>query len=131
MLYFTICSNNYLAQAITLGNSLILHNPGFDFIIGFVDRKKSSINYSVIPYKILQVENIGIPDFKNFYRKYDITELNIAVKPIYFQYYFADNKNSKTVVYLYPDILVFSPFIDLEEELGSADIVITQDLTAL
>lgn len=33
-LAFTICSANYLAQAIALGDSLLQHNPGYTFVIG-------------------------------------------------------------------------------------------------
>ena len=35
---FTICSINYLAQAIALGNSLTSQNADYDFKIGLVDK---------------------------------------------------------------------------------------------
>jgi len=123
-LVFTLCSNNYLAQAITLGNSLIRHNPGYIFIIGIVDRKNSSIDYSAIPFEILEVEKIGISAFDEMYKKYNITELNTAVKPFYFQYLFTNRTDVKSIVFLDPDIMVYSPFTELEKELESSDIII-------
>ena len=58
---FTLCSNNYLAQAKTLGDSLIKYNPGYKFIIGLIDKLTSEINYtSDIGYEIIPLEDIGI-----------------------------------------------------------------------
>ncbi len=34
----TICSINYLAQAKSLGDSLLKHNPEYTYLIGLVDR---------------------------------------------------------------------------------------------
>lgn len=129
IIVFTLCSNNYLSQAITLGNSLLLHNPGYKFIIGLVDRKNSFIGYSTIPFEILEVENIGISAFDEMYKKYNITELNTAVKPFYFNHFFNNRTNAESVIYLDPDILVFSSIAELEKELESSDIVITPHFT--
>lgn len=128
-LVFTLCSNNYLAQAITLGNSFLKYNPDYKFIIGLVDRINSDIDYSIIPHEILEVEKIGISDFGELYKKYNIIELNTAVKPYYFQYFFSNRINLKSVVYLDPDILVYSSFAELENEFESSDIVITPHFT--
>jgi hypothetical protein len=128
-LAFTLCSNNYLAQAITLGNSLIFHNPACKFVIGLVDRKNSSIDYSDVPFEIVEVENIGIFDFKELYLKYNITELNTAVKPFYFHYFFSDRRDITSVIYLDPDILVYSPLKEVEKELMGSEIIITPHFT--
>jgi len=129
VLFFTICSNNYLAQAITLGYSLVQFNPECVFKIGLVDQKNSGIEYSNIPFEIIEVENIGISAFENFFKKYNITELNTAVKPFYFQFLFENFSDINTIVYLDPDILVFDTFKVLEEELKYYDIVITPHFT--
>ncbi len=61
---FTLCSNNYLAQAKTLGDSLLKYNPDYKFFIGLVDRLSDQINYSKdIGHEIITAEDIGIPDF--------------------------------------------------------------------
>jgi hypothetical protein len=128
MIVFTICSNNYLAQAITLGNSLLIYNPSFTFIIGLVDKKNQFMDYSHIPYEILHIESIGISNFDEMSRRYDIIELNTSVKPFYFKYFFSQRK-SDTVLYLDPDIQVYSPLTELENELLTNDIIITPHFT--
>ena len=42
---FTICSNNYLAQAKILQTSFLVHNPDYKFFIGLVDQLDPAINY--------------------------------------------------------------------------------------
>ena len=72
-LVFTICSNNYLAQAISLGASLLRHNPDYIFKIGLVDRRNEMIQYDQIPYELVEVEKIGISDFDDMFKRYSIT----------------------------------------------------------
>jgi hypothetical protein len=129
IIVFTLCSNNYLAQARTLGDSLLMYNPAYKFIIGLVDRKNPAIDYSKIPYEILEVENIGISNFTDLYRRYNIIELNTAVKPFFFKYLFNNEVNLSGVIYLDPDILVYSTFKDLEQELETSEIIITPHFT--
>ena len=61
---FTICSNNYLAQAKTLGDSLMQHNPHYRFVIFLVDRLSEGVDYSFFaPYELIPVEQIEINGF--------------------------------------------------------------------
>ena len=124
ILVFTVCSNNYLAQAVILGKSLLIHNPNYTFKIGLVDKKNSQIDYSEIPFEIEEVEDIDIPDFGDRILRYDIVELNTSVKPSYFKYFFS-NEDIDAIIYLDPDIQVFAPYNDLEKELELCDIIIT------
>lgn len=128
IIVFTICSNNYLAQAVTLGNSLLLYNPRYKFIIGLVDRKNELIDYTKIPFEILTVEEIDVPYFDEMILSYDIVELNTAFKPFYFQYFFKTS-GADSVIYLDPDIEVFKKFNELETELTENDIIITPHFT--
>lgn len=127
---FTICSANYLAQALALGDSLLVHNPTYHFIIGLVDEIDEaypivkSINYTLIPIK-----EIGIPNFDAFCGQYNITELNTAVKPFYFSYLFQKNEAVESIVYLDPDIFVYHSFEVLEMHLASSQIVLTPHIT--
>jgi len=127
-LAFTLCSNNYLAQAITLGQSLQKHNPQYIFKIGLVDKKSDQVDYATIPFEIIEVENIGIHAFGEMFKRYSITELNTAVKPFCFQYFF-NQANVESVIYLDPDILVYHSFTELESTLQASDIVITPHFT--
>lgn len=128
-LVFTLCSNNYLPQAITLGQSLEIFNPLYSFKIGLVDKRNSEIDYSSIPFEIIEVDRIGISSFSEMFKRYDITELNTAVKPFYFKYFIENYSSADNFIYLDPDILVYQPFTGLEEILQRKEIVITPHFT--
>jgi hypothetical protein len=127
-LVFTLCSNNYLAQALTLGLTLLKYNPDYKFIIGLVDKKSETFDYSKIPYEIIEVEKINIPNFNEMVLRYDIVELNTACKPYYFKYFFSTT-NAESLIYLDPDIQIFASFSELERELMAFDIIITPHFT--
>jgi hypothetical protein len=127
---FTICSANYLAQAIALGDSLLLHNPSYTFKIGLVDEIAESHQLITnISYALIPIKEIGIPDFNIFCQQYNITELNTAVKPFYFEYFFKESESTETIVYLDPDIYVYSPFNVLESKLIESQIILTPHIT--
>lgn len=126
---FTICSNNYLAQAITLGESLLANNPGYSFRIGLVDKKNSTIDYKSIPFEIIEVEKLNIEGWDRMILRYNIQEINTAVKPFYFNYLINLPEHNKSIIYLDPDILVYNHFSELEKELEENDIIITPHIT--
>jgi len=122
---FTICSNNYLAHAKTLGDSFLEFHPDVKFIIGLVDRFNPAFDYSFFSaFDIIPVEDIAVPNFEELYNKYNITELNTAVKPSYLHYIFK-TYNAQKVLYIDPDILVTSRFDEVFDALDSKNIVIT------
>jgi hypothetical protein len=124
---FTLCSNNYLAYARSLGESFLYFNPDYTFYIGLVDRKSESINYSEHPHiNIIAVEEIGMGDvFYEMFNRYNIVELNTSVKPFYFQYFFDLSSEVQSVIYLDPDILVYDKFTEIESQLLKNSIVLT------
>ena len=122
----TICSINYLAQAKTLGDSLLKHNPDYRFVIGLVDKMDGRADVSSFsPFEILEVSKIDIENFEEMILKYDIMELNTAVKPFFLNYLFQRDATVDSVVYFDPDIVVFHPFNDMEQKLKSHNIVLT------
>jgi hypothetical protein len=127
LVVFTLCSSNFLAQALTLGDSVLRYNPGYRFIIGLVDRSSEDLS-SIIPYEIIEVEQLKIAGFNDMIFRYDITELNTAVKPFFFNYLF-ERLNASAVIYLDPDIQVFAPFTDLEKEIKDNNIIIIPHIT--
>ncbi len=130
-LVFTLCSVNYLAQAHTLGDSLREQNPDFEYIIGLVDKLESKdIDKSKLPdYQLLEVDKINIPDFEGMCNRYDITELNTAVKPYYFDYFLKNRPEITNIVYFDPDIIVFDKLTHLENNLEKYNIVVTPHIT--
>lgn len=128
---FTLCSVNYFAQAFTLGKSLRETNPDIKYVIGLVDKLSTKqIDYSLIPdFELLEVDKIEIEDFTSLCDRYDITELNTAVKPFYFKYFYDKFPEAKNVIYFDPDIIVFQPLNELLAELEKYNIVLTPHIT--
>jgi hypothetical protein len=122
---FTICSNNYLAHAKTLGDSFLKHHPDAKFIIGLVDRYDENFDYGFFnAFEIIPVEDLQIKEFEELTNKYNIVELNTAVKPSYIHLLFNKYKADK-VLYIDPDILVTSHFDEVLQILDNQNIVLT------
>lgn len=119
---FTICSSNYLSQALSLKNSFIKFNPNSSFYIILSDRKPDFI----VDEQIIEVENIGIDSktWETLLSEYNIIEFNTAIKPFAFAY-LIKNKQASKIVYLDPDILVFQSFDKLFSELEEANFMLT------
>ena len=125
---FTLCSNNYLAQAKTLGDSYLEFHPDSKFIIGLVDRLDKDFDYSVLKnFEVIPAETLQIPNFDELVNKYNIMELNTAVKPSYFRYLFETYKAEK-VIFLDPDILVTRYFAEVIDALNTKNIVLTPQI---
>lgn len=126
-LAFTICSVNYLAQARTLGDSLAETNPDWQFVIGLVDKLDAAgLPESLYPpYPMIEVHQIGIPDFADMCERYDITELNTAVKPFFINYFYEKHPNTNKIIYFDPDIIIFHPLNQLSAKLDEYSIVLT------
>lgn len=121
--YFTICSNNYLAQAMVLGASIRRHIPSAEFIIVLADRKTSLVDYGQIPFEVLAIESFE-PRAAELAAKYDIIEFNTCIKPRVFEYLFVE-RGADRVVYLDPDIRAYGAMPELERALDTANVVIT------
>jgi hypothetical protein len=125
MIAFTLCSNNYLAQAKTLGDSFVRHNPGVHFVIGLVDRRRDDVDYAALgPFEILPVEDLAIPSFEGFWKRYNIIELNTAVKPYYFAHLF-ERHGSDVVLYFDADIELYASCETILSELGEGAVLLT------
>jgi hypothetical protein len=124
---YTICSINYLAQARTLGDSLKSSNPEVLFFIALVDKLKGiQFEESFLPeYPMIEIDQIGIEGLEEIAIRYDITELNTAVKPFCFTYFFDKYPEAKNVIYFDPDIIVFQPLDELKESLQKHQAVLT------
>ncbi len=122
----TICSANYLAQAKTLGDSLLAHNPGYRFVIGLVDRVPATVDPGYWhPHELIAVEEIGVDGFAEMVERYDLVELNTAVKPFYIEYLYRRDATLDEVIYLDPDILVLGSFAAIHDKLRQYNIILT------
>lgn len=128
--YFTICSRNYMAYALTLGRSLRQLDPEAEFIIGLADDWVASSAPMEVEFEILPMADIGLPTLPDMALRYTIMELNTAIKPRLMRY-LMEERNCHSVVYLDPDIIAVSKFDELEQILeNEPDCILTPHSTA-
>lgn len=125
--YFTICSRNYLAYALTLRASLLAVAPGAAFLIFLAD---AEIDGPPPCDGIIPASALALPDFEDMAFRYMLMEFNTAIKPFCFEHVF-DRLGAAAAVYLDPDILVLRPLDHVMEALESgAEAVVTPHVTA-
>ncbi|MEN2281295.1 glycosyltransferase [Algoriphagus sp. SE2] len=130
MIVFTLCSNNYLAQAITLADSVLKIQPTVHFVIGLVDYLDPEIDYQKFKnVTVLQCFDLGFSEFDKMLSRYNVIEFNTAVKPYYFQYLFDTYPSEEKIYYVDPDIVFYKGFEQLDSILDSNNIVLTPMLT--
>ncbi|MBV8633561.1 MAG: hypothetical protein JO002_03650, partial [Burkholderiaceae bacterium] len=126
---FTIVSLNYGAYARTLMESAQQAHPEWDRFVLLVDRCPDADAVSAGLFTALQVEELPLPKKSEFLFRYDIMELNTAVKP--FMFAELRRRGYERVVYIDPDILVVDRLVDVERLLDEgANAVVTPHLTA-
>src|SRR5688572_17830907 len=122
---FTIGSKNYLSYVRTLFDSVARAHPEYQLFLCLADRADGYFDPAAEPYTIVEAERIGISDFCDFALRYDIMELNTAIKPFMFRWMF-DSTNLDAIIYLDPDIHVYSRLDHLETVLDEgASVVLT------
>lgn len=124
---FTIVSNNYLHYAATLFDSLRLHCPQADLVLGLCDRPSEEAQCPTA-HEIIPVEALDIPELATFIYQYSILELNTAIKPYLIERLF--QRGYRKVIYFDPDIRVYRPLDELLELLERFNAVLTPHLTA-
>ena len=102
---FTICSNNYVPYARLLLNTVQRHIPAADRFLILVDERHDLVVYPE-GCEVISASELGIRDFRNFVFRYDIMELNTAVKPFAFQRLLQDRAYTHCL-YFDPDIELF------------------------
>lgn len=102
---FTISSNNYMPYTSTLVNSSVSAHADADHYICLADTKTKTEGFYPQGCSILEAFELEIENFPEFAFRYDIMEMNTAVKPYMFLYLF--NKGYDRVVYFDPDIKVY------------------------
>lgn len=124
----TIVSNNYLAFARVFADSYRRFHPDAQVFVCVVDEPAPGVCYAKLPFATIFAEELGVPDFFNFSFRYDILELNTAVKP-FFLSYLRDHCDVNRVLYFDPDILVQSGLHELMDRLDRASMLLTPHIT--
>jgi hypothetical protein len=127
---FTICSNNYLPAARVLLQSAHAHHSDADLFLCLVDRKLVQDDLYDPSWTVIQADQLSIRDFTEISFRYDIMELNTAVKPFMFQRLLTELQYD-AVIYFDPDIEVFRPLDSVLQPLADgASFVLTPHLLA-
>ncbi|HUZ97518.1 MAG TPA: hypothetical protein VMU57_21650 [Edaphobacter sp.] len=127
----TIVSPNYLAYARTVSASYLKQHPEHRFFILIVadlslEDRKVFEGEEFTPVMLME---IGLTDVRGEAMKYDILELNTNVKPTFMKY-LIQTFDLERLIYLDPDIFVYSPLTPVFEALdGGAVAVLTPHMT--
>lgn len=105
---FTVASKNYLAHVRVLLASVAAQHPDFSLYLCLADHAEPEFDAGAEPYSVVQADALDIPGFGDMVLRYDIMELNTAVKPWMVRWLFA-HTDSDVVIYLDPDIRVYAP----------------------
>lgn len=116
---FTICAKNYLAQALTLKNSFVKHNPTCSFYIFLADMPTQDIN----DVTIVALDVKWCPKWKEMALKYNVIEFATSIKPFCFNKLFEEGYQK--VIYLDPDIYVSDSLDYIYDVLDMKSIMLT------
>lgn len=121
---FSIVSPNYRHFARVLMTSVERHHPQWDRFVLMVGASEPPDRE---PFTTVPLDAIELPAPRRFSFRYTLLELNTAVKPWMFAYLFA--RGYDRVVYLDPDIVVYSPLAELDALPPETFLALTPHLT--
>jgi hypothetical protein len=125
--FFTIASSNYLPYVRVLMESIGRLHPEARRFLCLVDTLNSDSNHE--PFEIVQADELGIPFFEDFAFRYDIMELNTAVKPFVFRW-LREQTDCDALLYIDPDIRLFGRLDEVLQPLSAgASAVLTPHIT--
>jgi hypothetical protein len=126
-LIYTVCTANYLYQALTMGESLKKTNPDYELIIGLVD--ELPLTDFVIPYQIIPISEVQEVNLAGFKGEYTVMEVATACKPIFGLYLFEKYHDLQKLIYFDTDLWITDSIEPIEKNLDSYDIIITPHIT--
>lgn len=124
----SICSRNYFAHARVLFDSVRRQHPDWDCHLLLADELDGVRPEPGDAFSLMAARELGIPGFAGMAFRYDVIELNVALKPFLMRYLLS--RGYKRVVYFDVDICLFSPLTPILTALDSASIVITPHITS-
>lgn len=108
--------------------SVTRHHPDWDRFVLLVGGAPDSASADDgEPFTTVPLDALPLPDRRRFCFRYTILELNTAVKPTMFEALFA--RGYTRVIYLDPDIVIYSPLAELDDMPAGTFMVLTPHLT--
>jgi glycosyltransferase involved in cell wall biosynthesis len=120
----TIVSKNYISLARVWNDSFLRHHPGARTFVLLVDRIEGKFDPKGERFELIEIGELGIPALPDLAFKYNITELNTAVKPFFLDYLLR-KRGVERLFFFDPDILVLAPLDRARSELAGANVVLT------
>lgn len=108
--FFTISSWNYLHYSRALASSFACHHPDFSCVIAICDTPRDDLGKEAFPEfdEHFFFDDLDLPDRRAFSFRYDVMELNTAIKPTVFRRLFAEGFDR--IIYLDPDTFAYRRF---------------------
>jgi len=127
---FTSAAGNYLPKVKVLFDSLAEHHPDWQRHLLLVeDWPESDVAAVALEAEIHQPRDLDIPDWRPWAFCHSMIELCTAVKPFMLKQ-LLEREDCDAVVYLDPDIRVFSALEEVVDGLASHSILLTPHLIA-
>jgi hypothetical protein len=124
----TIVSLNYLPYARSLYESFREIHSDWKFYVLIADRLPANMPPLEEQFEFFFVEELRIPNFSSMAFKYDVLAFNTNVKPTFLR--FLLDRGVQQLIYLDPDIFVYSPLTPIFDSLDEYSIVITPHCTS-
>ena len=122
---FTSAALNYLPKARALFRSIRTHHPEFVLHLALSDDPRGLVDIGKEPFdNILPISELDIPSWLGWAFCHNIVELSTAIKPFVMKALLQRSDCAK-VIYLDPDMVVFSRLDDIVAALDEVNIVLT------
>ncbi len=129
MIFFTSVNLNYLPKARLLASSIKLNMPESTFVLALLDDENQLLSGLDTNFdEIIGPSQLGIADFHSWIFGHDVVEACTAQKGRVLKILLERYPN-ENVIYLDPDIEVFSRFVELENELLHSHVILTPHIT--
>jgi hypothetical protein len=127
---FTSAAVNYLPKVRLLFQSLRKHHPEWTLHLALADALPDDLDSSREPIDVITpAASLSIPDWQGWSFCHQITELATAIKPWMLEHLLNLSGEGGKVIYLDPDMVVFSRLDDIVSALDEASIVLTPHQT--
>lgn len=123
----TIISRNYLAQARTVAQTFLRHEPESRFYLLVVDGLPEGADLGV-EATVIDLEELAIPNLYEMCFKYGVVEFSTAVKP-YLLSLLLGEYGEEEILYFDPDLMIMRRLDELRRALADGDIVLTPHIT--
>jgi len=130
---FTICAKNYIGLAQILEKSVLKHNIDTDFLIFVADEVLDEEILFSLPSNVFiakDIVNLDKSIWSDMSFKYNLTEFCTSIKPAVFSH-LLENTSYEKIIYLDPDIYVFSSLKPIYVMLDQHSIVLTPHMTRI